>query len=124
MKDLILRLKGEGKTILLSSHLLADVRDVCDRIGILVRGKLVEMGRVRDLLLVRDVFQLRAKDVSAEAADSILAAARRAGAEVLSAEHPTTTLEDLFLRVIRPDPQVAPSPPDADRSSSESGDDR
>ena len=124
MKDLILRLKGEGKTILLSSHLLADVRDVCDRIGILVRGELVEMGRVRDLLLVRDVFQLRAKDVSAEAADSILAAARRAGAEVLSAEHPTTTLEDLFLRVIRPDPQAAPSPPDADRSPSESGDDR
>jgi len=82
------------------------------------------MGRVRDLLLVRDVFQLRAKDVSAEAADSILAAARRAGAEVLSAEHPTTTLEDLFLRVIRPDPQAAPSPPDADRSPSESGDDR
>jgi len=124
MKDLILRLKGEGKTILLSSHLLADVQDVCDRIGILVRGELVEMGRVRDLLLVRDVFQLRAKDVSAEAADSILAAARRAGAEVLSAEHPTTTLEDLFLRVIRPGPQAAPSPPAADRSPSESGDDR
>jgi len=124
MKDLILRLKGEGKTILLSSHLLADVQDVCDRIGILVRGELVEMGRVRDLLLVRDVFQLRAKDVSAEAADSILAAARRAGAEVLSAEHPTTTLEDLFLRVIRPGPQAAPPPPAADRSPSESGDDR
>ena len=40
MKDLILRLKDEGKTILLSSHLLADVRDVCDRIGILARGDL------------------------------------------------------------------------------------
>jgi len=101
IKDLILRLKGQGKTILLSSHLLADVQDVCDRIGILARGELKELGRVRDLLLMRDVFQLRATGVTPQARESILAAARASGAHVLSAEHPTTTLEDLFLRVIR-----------------------
>jgi ABC-2 type transport system ATP-binding protein len=103
MKDLILHLKAQGKTILLSSHLLADVQDVCDRIGILDRGRLKELGRVRDLLLVRDVFQLQARGVTPQTREAILAAARGAGATVLSAEHPTTTLEELFLRVVRAD---------------------
>ncbi len=101
MKDLILRLKDQGKTILLSSHLLADVQDVCDRIGILARGRLRECGRVRDLLLVRDVFQLRATGVGPEGAEAIRTAAQAAGATDVSTEHPTTTLEDLFLRVVR-----------------------
>ena len=105
IKDLILRLKGEGKTILLSSHLLADVQDVCDRIGILARGELKECGRVRDLLLVHDVFQLRARGVTSEGAEALKAAVRAAGAELLAAEHPTTTLEDLFLRVVRARPR-------------------
>ncbi|MEA3366760.1 MAG: ABC transporter ATP-binding protein [Planctomycetota bacterium] len=100
MKDLILRLKGEGKTILLSSHLLADVRDLCDRIGILARGELKEVGRVRDLLTLRDVFQVQAKGASDEACEAMVSAARQAGAEIIAAEHPTTTLEDLFLRVV------------------------
>jgi len=100
MKDLILRLKEEGKTILLSSHLLADVRDLCDRIGILARGELKEVGRVRDLLTVRDVFQVQAKGASDEACEAMVSAARQAGAEIIAAEHPTTTLEDLFLRVV------------------------
>jgi ABC-2 type transport system ATP-binding protein len=106
MKDLILHLKAQGKTILLSSHLLADVQDVCDRIGILALGELKEIGRVRDLLLVRDVFQLQATGVTPEAREAILAAARKAGAGILSAEHPTTTLEDLFLRVVRADAEA------------------
>jgi ABC-2 type transport system ATP-binding protein len=103
MKDLILHLKSQGKTILLSSHLLGDVQDVCDRIGILALGQLKEIGRVRDLLLVREVFQLRAAGVTEATRQAILAAAEHGGARVLAAEHPTTTLEDLFLRVIRAD---------------------
>jgi len=114
MKDLILRLKDEGKTILLSSHLLADVRGVCDRIGILARGELRELGRVRDLLTVRDVFQVQAKGVSEEACEAMVAAARQAGAEVVAAEHPTTTLEDLFLRVVRADGRGRGRPDDAE----------
>jgi len=101
MKDLLLRLKARGKTLLLSSHLLADVQDVCDRIGILDRGRLRELGRVKDLLMVRDVFQLQASGVTPQARDALLACVRQAGATVLSAAHPTTTLEDLFLRVVR-----------------------
>src|SRR5579872_7257824 len=58
MKDLILSLKQQGKTVLLCSHLLADVQDVCDRITILFRGEMKELGYVRDLLQVKDVTQI------------------------------------------------------------------
>ncbi len=53
MKDLIIKLKSEGKTILMCSHLLADVQDVCDRIAILHQGELKELGRVDSLLKMR-----------------------------------------------------------------------
>src|SRR5438874_12549000 len=46
MKDLILKLRDQGKTILMSSHLLPDVQDVCDRIALLHQGQLKELGRV------------------------------------------------------------------------------
>ena len=119
MKDVILHLKSKGKTILLSSHLLGDVQDVCDRIGILALGELKEIGRVRDLLLVREIFQLRASGVTEATRQAILTAAKGGGARILAAEHPTTTLEDLFLRVIRADAEArkpgagGPPPPGA-----------
>ena len=58
MKDLIIRLKEQGKTVLMCSHLLADVQDVCDRIGILYQGEMKELGRVDTLLAVRDVTEI------------------------------------------------------------------
>src|ERR1041384_81213 len=53
MKDLILKLRDQGKTVVLCSHQLADVQDVCDRIAILHQGELKELGRVDSLLKVR-----------------------------------------------------------------------
>jgi len=50
IKDLILKLAERGKTVLLCSHLLADVEDVCDRIAILYGGKIQAAGRVKELL--------------------------------------------------------------------------
>src|SRR5277367_7063354 len=64
MKDLILSLKQQGKTVLLCSHLLADVQDVCDRITILFRGKMMELGHVKDLLQVKDVTQISARGLN------------------------------------------------------------
>src|SRR5678815_4676270 len=61
MKDLILSLKAQGKTVLLCSHLLADVQDVCDRITILFRGKKMVEDEVRELVQVKDVTQISAK---------------------------------------------------------------
>lgn len=61
IKDLILKLREAGKTIVMCSHLLADVQDVCDRIGILYQGELKELGRVDTLLTMRDVTETRAR---------------------------------------------------------------
>lgn len=101
MKDLILRLRDEGKTILMCSHQLADVQDVCDRIAILHRGRLRELGRVDDLLKVREVTEVHAKGLSSETQEKIAELIRNSGGEVLSMDNPTTTMEELFLEIVR-----------------------
>ena len=101
MKDLIIKLREQGKTILMCSHLLADVQDVCDRIAILHQGELKELGRVDDLLSVQDVTQIQAKGLSPEAEQEIRQVIERHNGELVTMEHPTSTLEDLFLKVVR-----------------------
>ena len=100
MKDLILELKKQGKTVVLCSHLLADVQDVCDRIGILYQGELKELGRVDSLLKVRDVTEVQASGLSDAAREEIRQVINKHGGKVLSMGNPTTTLEDLFLNII------------------------
>src|SRR5882757_39724 len=65
MKDLILSLKDQGTTVVMCSHLLADVQDVCDRITILFRGKMQTLGEVRDLLQVKDITQIETRGLNA-----------------------------------------------------------
>lgn len=101
MKDLILRLRDEGKTVLLCSHLLADVQDVCDRIAILYQGELKELGRVNDLLAVQDVTQVHAQGLSEEAKSEIRDVIARHGASLVQMDNPRTTLEELFLGIVR-----------------------
>ncbi len=101
MKDLILKLRDEGKTIVMCSHLLADVQDVCDRIAILYQGELKELGRVDSLVKVRDETEIRAKGLSEAAQKEIAEVIERHGGETLSIGNPTTTLEELFVRIIR-----------------------
>jgi len=101
MKDLILKLRDEGKTVLMCSHLLADVQDVCDRIAILHQGELKELGRVDTLLKVRDVTEIRTTALSDEAKAEIDAVVRRHNGSVLHVDNPTTTLEELFLSIVR-----------------------
>ncbi len=102
IKDKIRRLKQQGKTIVLSGHLLADMQDICDRIAILHRGELKEIGEVAELLTVQDVTQVRARNLSPQALARIEAIIKDdPAAELLAVDHPTTTLEDLFLRIVR-----------------------
>ncbi len=101
MKDMILELKAQGKTVLMSSHLLADVQDVCDRIAILHQGELKELGRVDSLLKLRDETQIRAKGLSTEAQAEIRLVIERHQGTVLEMDNPTTTLEELFLTIVR-----------------------
>jgi len=101
MKDMILRLKDEGKTIVMCSHLLADVQDVCDRIAILHQGELKELGRVDELLKVADVTQIRAKNLSVDCQKEVRDVIARHHGELVSMDNPTTTLEELFLEIVR-----------------------
>jgi ABC-2 type transport system ATP-binding protein len=101
IKELIRDLRERGKTIVLSGHLLADMQDICDRIAILHRGELKELGKVTDLLTVQDVTQIRARNLSQDAIHEIRDVIRRHGGDEPTVDHPTTTLEELFLRIVK-----------------------
>jgi len=100
IKDLILELRRRGKTVLLSSHLLADVEDVCDRIAILHRGKLTKIGEVKDLLTIKDITQIEMKNLSQNGLKEIKAVLSKDKGEVSSIKLPAETLESLFLKTI------------------------
>ena len=100
MKEMIIDLRKRGKTVVMCSHQLDDVEDVCDRIGILYEGELKELGRVDSLLKVRDVTEIHASTLSDKAQSEIRDVIKREGAEVLSVGNPTITLERLFLDIV------------------------
>jgi ABC-2 type transport system ATP-binding protein len=100
MKDLILELKGQGKTVVMCSHLLADVQDVCDRIAILYSGELKVLGRVEELLKSQGETELLTSALSPEVIQEVEAVLSRHNAKLLKVDHPTNSLEDLFLQTV------------------------
>ena len=102
MKDLILHLKREGKTVLMCSHRLDDVQDVCDRIAILYGGDLQELGNVDRLVEDQKRLEIRASGVplTDDLKRDLEAVVEKHGGKLESFGHPTTTLEDLFLRIV------------------------
>ncbi|MFL6596095.1 MAG: ABC transporter ATP-binding protein [Chthoniobacterales bacterium] len=99
--DLILDLKGRGVTVLLSSHLLEQVQEVCDRIGILANGSLVREGRVDELLTLEDQCEIVYENAPADVAEKIEALIESAGGRVIEKRRSRTTLERLFLEATR-----------------------
>lgn len=102
IRDLILALKARGKTVLLCSHLLSQVQEICDRVGILARGELVREGRVDDLLAMRDRAEIVVENIAPEKLAALERAARDLGLTVVSSGRPQTTLENLFLEAVGP----------------------
>ena len=100
IKDLIVELGRRGKTVLLSSHLLADVEDICDRIAILHKGRLTKIGEVKDLLTIKDITQIEIKNLSPRGLNEIKTVLGKDKGEINRIEHPTETLESLFLKTI------------------------
>lgn len=97
IRDLILELKTRGITVLLSSHLLGQVQEICDRIGILANGVLVREGALSELLGVENQTQLVLEDAPPDLIDAIGDLAARSGARVIERGRPRTSLEQLFL---------------------------
>jgi len=99
-KELIRALADRGKTVILSSHLLADVEDVCDRVCILYGGHKRAQGTIEELLSLSGKTQLTTDELD----DETLAAVRKAlasrGKELLDVAAPRDRLESLFLRIV------------------------
>ncbi|MEO5719885.1 MAG: ABC transporter ATP-binding protein [Chthoniobacterales bacterium] len=94
---ILLNLKRRGVTVLLSSHLLSQVQEICDRVGILAQGALVREGAVEELLALEDRTEVVLRDASPELLREIGALAQKSGAEVVEERKSRTTLERLFL---------------------------
>jgi ABC-2 type transport system ATP-binding protein len=101
IKDLLLDLKRRGKTIFMSSHLLADVQDVCDRIAILHEGRLRRSGTVRELLAIEGTLQITMDHLPVGKQETVLDAIRQCDGHVLSVGPARDTLESLFLRTVQ-----------------------
>jgi len=100
-KDLILSLRDRGKTIFLSSHLLADVEDACDRIAILYGGRLCAEGKVSDLLAKRDETRFQTGKLSEATIQQVRDKIRQLEGDIpIQVDTPREDLESLFLRVV------------------------
>ena len=103
VKDWIKALAASGKTVFLTSHLLADVEDVCDRVAIICDGTLRAEGRVAELLQRPDAIRFTVKDLAAARANDVrdgLAALAGAKTEDISVDRPRVNLETFFLDVV------------------------
>jgi len=100
VKDLILTLVKGGKSVILSSHLLADVEDVCDRIAILYNGRIRARGQVRDLLERREQMQLTLPSLPPEATAALLRLIREQIGHEPEVTHPSMDLERFFIGVV------------------------
>jgi ABC-2 type transport system ATP-binding protein len=99
IKDLVLKLAERGKTVLLCSHLLADVEDVCDRIAIMYGGKIQTQGRVRELLQQTNKRQITTDAISDTAVEKIKQIVRDENAEC-EVTSPMDKLETFFIRTV------------------------
>jgi ABC-2 type transport system ATP-binding protein len=102
VKDLILALARRGKTVILSSHLLADVEDVCNRVLILYGGKVQALGTLRELLATPNTIRITIPPLPREAMHRVLELIRRDVAEDrIRIDTPTQNLESYFLDVVQ-----------------------
>ena len=97
IRDLIVDLKKRGVTVLLSSHLLEHVEEVCDRIGILSKGMLVREGPLDELIAIEDRTEVVLQNASGKLLKEIEKLATKSKAKVIERRTSTTTLERLFL---------------------------
>lgn len=110
VKDLIVELARRGKTVILSSHLLADVEDVCDRVVIYYGGKIQAMGTLKELLSTPDRLRITVPVLERETLEKVLATIRAdlgrkfsetEAQESVLVDSPSQNLESYFLDVVK-----------------------
>ncbi len=100
VKDLIVALARRGKTVILSSHLLADVEDLCDRVVIYYGGRIQAQGPLHELLARPDQVRITSPIVSRETTEKVLATLRAEVGDKVRLDNPTQNLESYFLDVV------------------------
>ena len=100
IKDLILQLRDRGKTILLCSHLLSDVEDVCDRVSIMFGGRVRAEGTVDELLVREDLTTIQTPSLDSKTIDEVEQVLERHGKAIEKVERPRKRLESLFLDIV------------------------
>ena len=100
VKDLIKALAERGKTVLLSSHLLADVEDICDRIAILYNGHIKALGTMESILTKEDAIQITLPCLDKTQTEKLLARLRDIMSGTPDIQHPHRTLEAVFLETV------------------------
>ncbi|MDG1854587.1 MAG: ABC transporter ATP-binding protein [Verrucomicrobiales bacterium] len=99
IRDLIIELKQRGISVILSSHLLEQVQEVCDRVGIIFQGKLVKEGKLEELIEIESQTEIileHADNKILDQIDKLVQASE--GTSLLRSGKPKTTLERLFLK--------------------------
>lgn len=101
VKDLIMALKRRGKTVVVTSHLLSDIEDICDRVIILYGGKIRATGTLNELLTVKQETRIVTPELPPEAMKKMLELLRANFKDgEFSVDHPHRSLESYFLDVI------------------------
>lgn len=98
--EIIRELRRRGKTILICSHLLAQVEGLCDRVAILHRGKLIRRGRIEDLVEEKNTKSLVVQDLSEEGRTAVEREIERQGGKLCRIENPRLSLDSLFIREV------------------------
>ncbi|MDB6137373.1 MAG: type transport system ATP-binding protein [Verrucomicrobiaceae bacterium] len=111
IRDLILDCKARGITVLVTSHLLEQLQEVCDRIGIMSQGRMVNEGPIEELIAVENQTELVLEDATPELLQQIRDLIGRSpqNGRLISMGHPHTTLERMFLKVTSEDPGLEDS---------------
>jgi ABC-2 type transport system ATP-binding protein len=117
VREILLRAREAGKTIFLSSHLLSEVEQICDRLAIVIKGRVARVGTLTELLESQDRFVITAKGIDALMFEgskqngfikiTVPALTQRrtieniwlAGGEVIAVNPIRRTLEDLFVEL-------------------------
>lgn len=102
IRDLILDLKKRGKTVLLTSHLLEQVQEICDRVGIMARGEMIREGALADLVSVKNQTEFVIENATQEIRSQIEHLLQNSPAKLLSTRQPQRSLESVFLELTAP----------------------
>ncbi|MBR6388706.1 MAG: ABC transporter ATP-binding protein [Opitutales bacterium] len=99
MADMILRLKGEGKTVVICSHMLREVERLCDSVAILYKGELAACGKLSDVLARGGEAEIKVKNAPAEFFEEVEKAAAKFGVKA-EVENSRGSLADYFNKIV------------------------